>query len=100
MAKLDLYKQHHLDYVTPRNPVIVDIKPTRYLTITGRGEPGGESFQTRLGALYNVAFTIKMARKFAGHRTMPSASSKASGGETRSEELFWMNHDTTGIGDC
>jgi hypothetical protein len=66
MTKLDLYKLHKSDYITPRNPAIVDIKPARYLTITGRGEPGGAIFQAKLGALYNVAFTIKMARKFAG----------------------------------
>jgi len=66
MAKLDLYKLHKSDYVTPPKPVLVDIKPASYLSITGKGEPGGEMFQTRLGALYNIAFTIKMAKKFAG----------------------------------
>ena len=66
MAKLDLYKLHKSEYVTPRKPVTVDIKPARYLTITGRGEPGGPTFKAKLGALYNVAFTIKMAKKFAG----------------------------------
>jgi hypothetical protein len=66
MTKLDLYKLHKSDYVTPRKPALVDIKPARYLTITGRGEPGGAMFQATLGALYNVAFTIKMAKKFAG----------------------------------
>jgi len=66
MAKLDLYKLHKSDYVTPRKPIIVDIKPANYLTITGYGEPGGPTFQAKLGALYNVAFTIKMAKKFAG----------------------------------
>ena len=38
----------------------------QYLAIEGRGEPGGKAFVGRLGLLYNVAFTIKMARKFAG----------------------------------
>jgi hypothetical protein len=66
MVKLDLYKLHKSEYVTPRKPVLVDTQPSKYLTITGRGEPGGEVFQARLGALYNVAFTIKMAKKFAG----------------------------------
>ena len=66
MEKLDLYKLHKADYVTPRKPVLVEIKPAKYLAITGRGEPGGAMFQARLGALYNVAFTIKMAKKFAG----------------------------------
>lgn|SRR5215510_222989 len=66
MAKLDLYKQHKPEYVAPRKPVLVDVKPAKYLAIDGRGEPGGATFQARLGALYNVAFTIKMTKKFAG----------------------------------
>jgi hypothetical protein len=63
--KLDLYKKHKTEYVAPKKPVVVDVKPARYLAIEGRGEPGGETFQAAIGALYNVAFTIKMARKFA-----------------------------------
>jgi hypothetical protein len=65
-AKLDLYKEHKAEYVTPKKPVLVDIKPANYLTIVGRGEPGGEIFQAKIGALYAVAFTIKMTKKFAG----------------------------------
>jgi hypothetical protein len=64
--KLDLYKLHQADYATPKTPAMVEIKPAQYLTITGRGEPGGELFSERLGALYNVTFTIKMEKKFAG----------------------------------
>jgi hypothetical protein len=65
-AKLDLYKKHASDYAAPRTPKLVTIPPARYLSIDGKGEPGGTAFQNRLGALYNMAFTIKMARKFAG----------------------------------
>ena len=32
----------------------------------GQGAPGGERFTACIGALYGVAFTIKMTRKFAG----------------------------------
>ena len=64
--KLDLYKQHKDEYVTPKRPTLVKIGPAKYLTIEGRGEPGGAAFQTRLGALYAAAFTIKMTSKFAG----------------------------------
>src|SRR5262249_48303957 len=45
MAKLDLYKLHKSDYVAPLKPVLVDIRPARYLSITGQGEPGGAKFQ-------------------------------------------------------
>ena len=40
--------------------------PGKHLTITGRGEPGAEVFQAKLGALCAVAFTIKMAKKQEG----------------------------------
>jgi hypothetical protein len=64
--KFDLYKEFAADYVTPKEPVIVNIKRAQYLAIAGRGEPGGKAFQAAIGALYNVAFTVKMARKFSG----------------------------------
>jgi hypothetical protein len=46
--------------------VIVDVKPAKYLTITGGGAPGREEFQQCIGALYGAAFTLKMTKKFAG----------------------------------
>jgi hypothetical protein len=64
--KLDLYKLHKEEYVAPRKPVIVDVGPARYLAVAGKGEPGGSVFTARLGCLYNVAFTLKMAKKVAG----------------------------------
>jgi hypothetical protein len=63
---LDLYKVHKGEYVAPREPVLIQTKPARYLTITGQGAPGGEAFQQSVGALYSVAFSLKMAKKFAG----------------------------------
>ncbi len=67
-AKIDLYKLHKADYVTPRKPILVNIKEATYLAISGQGEPGGEVFTEKIGALYGVAFTIKMTRKFAGQQ--------------------------------
>jgi hypothetical protein len=64
--KLDLYKTFAADYATPRAPALVEPHPAQYLAIEGRGEPGGPVFTTRLGLLYNIAFTIKMAKKFGG----------------------------------
>lgn len=66
-AKLDLYRQYKSEYVTPKDPVFVVVGPAKYLTITGNGAPGGEHFKTHISALYSVAFTLKMAEKFAGH---------------------------------
>lgn len=65
-TKLDLYKEHKAEYATPKKPGLVKVRPAKHLTITGKGKPGGELFQKHIGALYGVAFTIKMTRKFAG----------------------------------
>lgn len=64
--KLDLYVLHKDEYITPKTPQLVKTKPAKYLAITGKGEPGGDVFAAKLGALYNVAFTIKMTQKFSG----------------------------------
>lgn len=66
-AKLDLYKEFRSEYVTPKQPVFVAVGPAQYLSITGQGKPGGESFKQHIGALYAVAYTLKMAEKMAGH---------------------------------
>ncbi len=66
--KIDLYKQHKDQYVTPKKPVLVTMDEAIYLTICGRGAPGGPQFTEKIGALYGAAFTIKMTRKFAGQQ--------------------------------
>jgi hypothetical protein len=67
IEKLDLCKQFKSEYVTPKDPVFVIVGPAKYLSITGHGAPGGEHFREHISALYSVAFTLKMAEKFAGH---------------------------------
>lgn len=64
--KLDLYKQRKTEYVAPKTPTLVTVRPATYLTITGKGEPGGEVFTAKLGALYVMAYAIKFAKKSAG----------------------------------
>lgn len=64
--KLDLYAQFKSEYATPKTPALIETSPAQYLAIAGRGEPGGAEFQKKIGALYSVAFTIKMAKKLAG----------------------------------
>ena len=65
-AKLDILKEHSADYVAPRKPVLLTLAPATYLAVEGEGSPGGDCFQTRIAALYSVAFRTKMTRKFAG----------------------------------
>ncbi len=64
--KIDLYKIHKTEYVAAKKPVLVQVKPAKYLAFAGNEKPGGEAFQAAIGALYAMAFTVKMARKFAG----------------------------------
>ena len=64
--KIDLFKLNKDQYVSPKKPQLVEIKPAKYLAITGRGAPGGEEFSAKIGALYGAAYTIKMTLKFAG----------------------------------
>jgi hypothetical protein len=65
-SKIDLCKLHKNEYATPKSPVLVTVGEATYLTICGRGEPGGPEFTDRIGALYGVAYTVKMTRKFSG----------------------------------
>jgi hypothetical protein len=64
--KVDLYKDNKKEYAATPKPALVEIGPAVYLSISGRGAPGGNAFSDAIGALYGVAFTVKMTRKFAG----------------------------------
>jgi hypothetical protein len=64
--KIDLTKVFKNEYAAPRKPVLIETQPALYLSINGRGAPGGDDFQDRIGALYSMAFTIKMTRKYEG----------------------------------
>jgi hypothetical protein len=68
LDKIDLYKQHKDEYVARRKPALIQCRPAQYLAIAGQGAPGGERFSACIGALYAMAFTIKMRRKFAGRQ--------------------------------
>jgi hypothetical protein len=65
--KLDLYREHAVEYAARVDPAIVNIARCQYLAIDGAGIPGGPEFEACIAALYGVAFTTKMARKFEGH---------------------------------
>jgi hypothetical protein len=65
--KLDLYKEHAAEYVAGKLPQLVQTQRAQYLTIEGAGDPAAKEFQDDVGALYAIAFTIKMAKKYAGH---------------------------------
>ena len=65
--KLDLFKENKGDYkASAKAAAIVEPAAAKYLAVTGTGEPGGEDFQAKIGAMYAMAFTVKMTSKFAG----------------------------------
>ena len=35
VSKIDLYKLHKAEYVTPRQPALVQTRPAQYLAISG-----------------------------------------------------------------
>jgi hypothetical protein len=65
-TKLDLYKERPTFFKAARMPELVDLPDAAYLVVDGQGEPGGANFQHQIGALFSVAYTIKMATKNAG----------------------------------
>lgn len=64
--KIDLFKEYKSEYKATAKPEFVTVGSAQYLMIDGQGSPGGPEFEERIGALYSMAFTIKMTRKFAG----------------------------------
>lgn len=60
------YLAHTAEYIAPTAPAIVTVKKATYLTIDGTGAPDSDGFTEAVGALYGVAWTTRMARKFAG----------------------------------
>ncbi|MBL0745137.1 GyrI-like domain-containing protein [Chryseolinea lacunae] len=63
MEKLDLAKTHKAYYTAKATPELVDIGPAAYLSIAGQGDPSGQTYATRVGALYGVAYTLKFMYK-------------------------------------
>ena len=64
--KVELFKIYGDEYVAPKKPQFIRNLSARYLTISGRGEPGGAEFLFRIESLYAVALTIKKQVKEAG----------------------------------
>jgi len=64
--KIDLFKEHKAEYKATSKAALIETGPAHYLMIDGQGKPGGAEFEKRIGALYAMAFTIKMTRKYDG----------------------------------
>jgi hypothetical protein len=64
--KLDLQALHKAEYVAAKTPVLLKIKPAKYLAISGSGMPDTPEFHADMEALYGVAYTMKMTKKAGG----------------------------------
>ncbi len=65
-SKVDLFKEHKSEYAQKKTPTFVEVGKAQYLAIDGEGAPGGEAFQAAIGAMYAMAYTIKMTSKKNG----------------------------------
>jgi len=65
-TKLDLTKEYKSYYTAKTTPEIVEIEEGKFLTIEGKGAPGGDEFQAKVGALYSLAYGIKILSKKEG----------------------------------
>jgi len=65
-TKLDLTKEYKSYYTAKTTPEVVEFGEAQFLTIEGKGEPGGEEFTAKLGALYSLAYEVKALVKKAG----------------------------------
>jgi hypothetical protein len=63
MSKLDLTKLYKTYYSSKSKPEIVKIEKAQYISITGKGDPNGKEFATKIETLYPVAYAIKFMCK-------------------------------------
>ena len=86
--KINLGQLHKDEYVAPKKPVLLNIAPVTYLGIVGSGAPGEPAFATRIGALYAMAYRVKMTRKFGGQQDYVIG---------KLEALYWSESDGNGF---
>ena len=79
-TKLDLTKEYKTCYTAKTTPEIVEIEEGQFLTIKGKGAPGGEEFQAKVSALYSLAYGIKMLMKKKKVKILQWQNLKVSGG--------------------
>ena len=65
-ATLDLTRLHKEAYSAKAEPSLVSVPAGHFLTIEGRGEPGGAKFTRALEALYATCYTLKFKLKAEG----------------------------------
>lgn len=58
------WRKKEKEFYSPKNkPEVINVPAFKFLTIEGEGSPANESFSEHIGALYAIAYTIKMTLK-------------------------------------
>lgn len=58
-TKLDLKKKHKTYYTAKKRPEVVKFDEAQFLTIEGKGEPGGNEFTSKVEAIYPLAYGVR-----------------------------------------
>ena len=66
VKKVDLVGRHRDEYAAARTPRLVTAGRGRYLALTGSGDPGDPLFQVQLGAIQELASSLKASKKIRG----------------------------------
>ena len=64
--KLGLEQANRISLAARAAPALVDVPPGTFLTVEGRGDPASDAFRRAIGAMYGVAWTVKMSGKPRG----------------------------------
>ena len=59
------FKKEYKDLYLPKDaPMKINVPPMQFIMIDGIGDPNDRLYQDAVGALYTVAYTIKMSKKW------------------------------------
>lgn len=64
--KLDLTKKYPGYYSAKNVPEIIEFEEGKFLSIKGKGSPGSDEFKAQVGALYPLAYGVKMLMRKEG----------------------------------
>ena len=92
MSKLDLKKELKEFYkASAKEPSIIDVPEGKFITLIGRGAPGGSAYKAGLEALYSMAYTLKFKYKAEGRDFTVM---------TLEGLWWWDDHNITSIADA
>ncbi|ELA9351148.1 GyrI-like domain-containing protein [Vibrio parahaemolyticus] len=69
MAVKHEWRKHEKSIYMPKNtPELINVPTFNFITISGQGNPNDDDFSERVGALYSVAYSLKMGLKKSEHK--------------------------------